>query len=152
MTYWSPDLAHIQRVNAQGQRLHYRFRYDPADISRIALFQDDRWIGDVTAKELRQPDGSLIPLSLWERNLSKQLACAAGQPATHWLRFIYEIDTLSQQRLKEKKRTRRKGTRSVTEPDARATEAAMTETELASTYQEYTELLARFMETQEDTP
>lgn len=150
MTYWSPGLEHAPRVDGSGQRLRYRFRYDPANISQVALFQNGAWVIDVSAKELRQPDGSLTSLSLWERELARQLAREAGQPDTHWLRFVHEIDTLSQQRLNEKKRARRKTPTSSLKPDAQATEAAMHETELTESYQDYTSLLARFMDTEED--
>ena len=149
MTYWAPGLEHAPRVDASGQRLPYRFRYDPANISQVALFQNGSWITDVAAKELRQPDGSLISLSLWERELARQLAREAGQPDDHWLRFVHEIDTLSQQRLTEKKRARRNTPVAAPQPDVQATETAMHETELTESFQDYTTLLTQFMETEE---
>lgn len=151
MTYWAPDLARIPRVDMSGQRLRYHFRYDPADISRVALFQDGVWMGDVAAKELRQPDGSLRSLSLWERELARRLAQDTGQPDADWLRFVHDIDTLSQQRLKEKKNAQRHTTSPVATPAAQATEIAINETDITQTYQDYTALLAHFMGTQENS-
>lgn len=150
MTYWSPNLAGIPRVSTLGQRLRYGLRYDPADISRVALFQDGNWLGDLTAKELRQPDGSLTALSLWEREWSKQLARDAGQADTDWLRFVQEIDTLSQQRLWEKKHVRRLTVSPSPQPPAQLNESVLAVMESAPSHQDYTTLLARFMATQED--
>ena len=49
-------------------------RYDPADVSKIALFREDEWIDDIGAKELRLPDGSHKLTSLWEVETAKFLA------------------------------------------------------------------------------
>jgi transposase InsO family protein len=150
MTYWSPDLARMPRVDMGGKRLRYHFRYDPADISQVALFQDGAWMGDVAAKDLRQPDGSLCSLSLWERQLARRLAQDTEQPDADWLHFVHDIDSLSQQRLQEKKKARRRTTNPTPPPDAQATEIAINETDITQTYQDYTALLARFMGKQED--
>lgn len=145
MTYWSPDLQRAPRVSRQGERLRYRFRYDPHDLSRIALFHESEWVGDLEAKELRQADGSLRSLSLWERTVRRHLAVAAGEPEHHWLHFVHELDTLSQQRLREQKRARRPGSAAPPVPDAHATETALTVVNTAQMHTDYTRLLTRFM-------
>lgn len=146
MTYWSPDLQRAARVNLQGERLRYRFRYDPHDLSRIALFQESEWVGDLEAKELRQTDGSLRSLSLWERAVRRQLAVGAGEPENHWLHFVHELDTLSQQRLREQKRARRPSSAAPRASDAHATETALDAMNTPQAYADYTRLLTQFMQ------
>ncbi|MBZ0274598.1 MAG: Mu transposase C-terminal domain-containing protein [Anaerolineae bacterium] len=146
MTYWSPALQGIPRLDRQGVPIHYRFRYDPHDISRIALFHDDRWVGDITARPLQQADGSLLPLSLWERDLSRQLAGAAGAADSHWLHFVHELDTLSQQRRREQRQTAPATRQPAPRPTAYQTEAALERADTAALYADYTDLLTQFME------
>src|SRR2546429_9081704 len=55
-----------------GQAIGYHFRYDPADISRIALFRDGTWVGDGYAKELQLADGTYRHVSLAEWKMAKQ--------------------------------------------------------------------------------
>lgn len=143
LTYWATDLQHAPRMDISGQRLRYRFRYDPADISRIALFHQGKWLADLTAKELRQPDGALRSLSLWERQLALQLARDTERADSHWLHFITQIDSLSQQRLREKKRAQRRTT------TASHQSQAIDETLLTPDYRDYTDLLAQFMDSEE---
>lgn len=150
MTYWSPQLQHIPRLNRQGETVRFRFRYDPNDISQIALFHDDRWLGDLTAKQLRQADGSCLRLSLWERNLSRQLALEAGAPESHWLHFVHELDTLNQRRLKEQREIQRTSSKPTTKPTIHQAEADLETTDATLLYADYTELLTQFMETDHD--
>jgi len=110
------------------------------------LFQESEWVGDLEAKELRQADGSLRSLSLWERAVRRQLAVAAGEPENHWLHFVHELDMLSQQRLREQKRARRPGSAAPRASDAHATETALDAVNTAQTYADYTRLLTQFMQ------
>jgi putative transposase len=146
MTYWSPDLQRAGRLNLQGERIRYRFRYDPHDLSRIALFHESEWVGDLEAKELRQADGSLRSLSLWERALRRQYAQAQGEPENRWLDFVHELDTLSQQRLREQKRARRPASAAPRPPDVQATETALDAANSAQVHTDYTRLLTQFMQ------
>mgnify|MGYP001271705359 CR=1 FL=1 len=146
MTYWSPDLQRAARVTLQGERLRYRFRYDPHDLSRIALFHESDWVGDLEAKELRQADGSLRALSVWEHAVGHQAARAAGAPENHWLSFVHEVETLSQQRLREQKRARRPSSAAPSASDAHTTETALETVNTAQTYADYTRLLTQFMQ------
>lgn len=150
MTYWSPQLQQAPRFDRKGDPVQYRFRYDPNDISQIALFHDDQWVGDIAAKPLQQADGSPLSLSLWERDLSRQLAREAGAPDSHWLHFIHELDTLSQQRLREQRQVQRSTRQTPTRPDARQTETALETADSAALYADYTDLLTQFMETTDE--
>ncbi len=58
LNYWSAELGGIERRGRDGSPVHYHFRYDPADISRISLFRDGIWVGDGHAKELQRADGT----------------------------------------------------------------------------------------------
>jgi hypothetical protein len=147
MSYWSPDLQQATRVDMAGKQIRYRFRYNPHDISRIALFRDGYWLGDIQAKELRQADGSVRPLSLSERDWHLKQAREADATHNHWLDFVHEMDTLSQQRYREQKRIQQQLPRPSRPANAQTTETALETSNLARTYAEYTDLLSKFMET-----
>lgn len=91
-------------MGLDGRSVRYNYSYEPADISRIALFCHEQWVGDLYARELRLPDGSTMPLSLWEQKMAKALARSDGQSARDWLTYVHEIDELAQSRLAERKR------------------------------------------------
>jgi len=103
MQYTAPALKRAERVNRQGQPVRYHFRYDPADISRIALFKDGRWMCDVYAKPLRQPDGSYRAITLAQHKLARLAARAAGQTSRDWLRYVNENEDLYKQRRTEQR-------------------------------------------------
>jgi hypothetical protein len=103
MHYTSPALSAAARVNRQGQTIRYTIRYNPDDISLLAVFQEGHWIGDVYAKELRLPDGSTQPLSVAERKLAFQTARQVQQPARDWLRFTHYWQQLGQLREQERR-------------------------------------------------
>lgn len=147
MSYWSPDLQQAMRVDMAGKQIRYRFRYNPQDISRIALFRDGHWLGDIEAKELRQTDGSVRPLSLWERDWHLKQAREADATHNHWLDFVHEMDTLSQQRYREQKRIQQQLPCPPRAANAQTTETALETNNLAQSYADYTDLLTKFMET-----
>jgi hypothetical protein len=108
MQYTAPELKRAERVNRQGQPVRYHFRYDPADISRLALFKDGRWVCDVYARPLRLPDGSYRTISLAQHKLARQAARAAGQASRDWLRYVNEQESLyRQRRLEQRQATQR---------------------------------------------
>jgi hypothetical protein len=139
--YWSPELALLPRKELDGQPVHYGFSYQPADISRLAIFRDQRWVGDVYAKALRRADGSYRPISLWERQMAQALARDRGQASQDWLTFITELEALGQERAAEKRQA---------QSQAQAPSApSLPETDLPveppSTEPDYTELLLNFV-------
>ena len=150
MHYWSPDLSRAERVGSNGLRIQYSFRYDPADISCLALFRDGTWVGDVYPKQLREPDGSVSSISLAERQLAQKMARNAGQSSQDWLRYIRDIDERNQTRRRERQTARRRTRQnSQTHPlapeKAKDTENALANISTTAGYQEYTDLLAAFL-------
>jgi len=144
MDYWSPDLSRTKRVGKNGQPTPFTFRYDPADISCLALFQDGAWVGDVYAKQLRQPNGIYCPVSLAERQLAQKMARQAGQSPRDWLRYIQDLDALSQARRQERRAAGRKA-RAANLREAGDTEMALGHLSTTASYQAYTDLLTAFL-------
>lgn len=134
MHYWSPVLDQLQRQGRDGQAAPYQFSYEPADISRLALFQDQKWLGDVYAKELRRADGSYRAISLWERDMAKDLARSQAGTSQDWLKLVTELNELEQQRLAQKKRAARQK-KGLAAPPA---------VETIAIEQDYTELILGF--------
>lgn len=147
MNYWSPDLNRAERIGRDGRPVHFTFRYDPIDIGCLALFRDGIWVGDVYAKQLRQPDGSLRTVSLAERQLAQKLARQAGQSSHDWLHYIQEIDALNLARQRERQTARRRSLQnsSAPPPAAQDVENALNNLPASASYQEYTALLAAFL-------
>jgi hypothetical protein len=147
--YWSPELTGLQRVGQDGRVLPYNFSYEPADISRLALFRDGHWLMDVSAKELRLADGSRLPVSLWERKIARILARHDGKSSRDWLAYIHNIDELTQRRLAEKKKARRhqagQNTKAKPNINIQATETTSKQNGVNDSRQTYTELLAKFV-------
>lgn len=106
MHYWSHELAQAERVGRDGNPIEYQYRYDPADISRLALFRGGSWVGDVYAKQRRLPDGSTAPVSLVERELARTLALRHSGQAGNWLEYLGELDATIGQRQAEKRASR----------------------------------------------
>lgn len=110
--YADVGLADLRGPDRQGRRRRFHLRYEPADVSRVAVFEDGIWRGDGYARELRLPDGTYEPVSLWELELAKDLVRRrAGAPAPHphsWLVHLLEARELIAQRQAEQKLIRRK--------------------------------------------
>jgi Mu transposase, C-terminal len=107
LNYWSAELGGIERIGRDGKAVQYTFRYDPTDISRIALFRNGEWVGDGNARELQQADGSYRKISLAEWKMAKRLVGSLehqseGQTPAE-LALLSDLQTLSQQRAHEKK-------------------------------------------------
>ena len=106
--YWSHEIATAERVDEENKPIEYSFRYDPSDISILAIFQGDHFVGDAKAKELLRADGTPRPTSLWERELAKQLARNDGGESKDWLHYLNESHALHKQRAREKRTLQRK--------------------------------------------
>jgi hypothetical protein len=110
--YWDAGLVGLRSTNRQGRRRRFHLRYDPADISRVAVFEQGIWLGDGYARELRLPDGSYEAVSCWELELAKDLARQRSQhrtPRPHsWLIHLLEARELIAKRQAEQKLIRRK--------------------------------------------
>lgn len=109
--YWSASLAGIERIDRTGRATQYQFRYDPADISRISLFRDGEWIGDGSARELQQADGTVRHISLAEwkmaRSRSGSRAGTVEGKTPAELALVSEVQALAKQRTAEKKAAQR---------------------------------------------
>ncbi len=100
MHYSAPFLDSTARIGRDGALLHYSFRYDPDDIRCLALFRSSEWLGDIYARELRQPDGSYRRLSLAKRQLAK--AAIRNQPGQRdWLREVNDNQARNDRRRRE---------------------------------------------------
>lgn len=110
--YWGIDLKTLRTNDKRGQKRKFSLRFDPADISRVAVFESGRWLGDAFARELRMPDGRFATTSLWELQVAKSLAreqTGRSPRKTHsWLIHLLEARELIAQRQSEKKVIRRK--------------------------------------------
>jgi hypothetical protein len=115
--YWSAQLAGIERVDRTGHAVQYNFHYDPTDISRISLFRNGEWVGDASARELQQADGTFRHISLVEWKAAKRLAGSVehqteGQTPAE-LALLSDSQALSKQRTQEKKAAQRKDSQKV---------------------------------------
>ncbi len=145
MHYWSPILEQAERKGFGGQSIPYHFSYEPMDISRLAIFQERQWLGDVYAKQLRRADGSTRSISLWERKMAQALARERGQASQNWLALVTELDELSQVRTAERKQAHRKA-KSQTDQSRSSKSQTASEPHLTSGDEpDYTELLINFV-------
>ncbi|MBK8128949.1 MAG: DDE-type integrase/transposase/recombinase [bacterium] len=112
MHYWDVSLNDLRRPDRQGRRRRFHLRYDPTDVSRVAVFENGLWLGDAYARELRLADGCYEPVSLWELQIAKTVARQQQQgrlPRPHsWLIHLLTARELIAQRQTEQKRIRRK--------------------------------------------
>jgi Mu transposase, C-terminal len=125
--YWSPKLGTTKAPKAEGgKRVQYTIRYDPSDISRVALFRDKLYIDDIKAKELRLGNNEYRSVSQWERELSKDLARSEGQALRDWVEYLNRIRSLNETRTAEKKAAQRvaKRLKSKTSPKSKTSKAA----------------------------
>ncbi len=110
--YWDSTIAGLRGRDRQGRVRQFHLRYDPADLSRVAVFENGTWLGDGYARELRLPDGHYEPVSLWELQLAKALVRQQTElraPRPHsWLLHLLETRELIAQRQAEQKLIRRK--------------------------------------------
>jgi len=110
--YWSPQLAGIRGLDRQGRRRQFHLRYDPIDLSHVAVFEHGIWLGDGYARELRLPDGSYQAASVWEMKLAQALSRQHEQRESSrphsWVVHLLEARELITQRQIEKKLIRRK--------------------------------------------
>jgi putative transposase len=145
MHYWSPILDQAKRKGFDGKSVAYHFSYEPADISRLALFRDGQWLGDVYAKQLRRADGSTRSISLWERKMAQALARERGQAGGSWLALITELDELSQTRTVERKQAQRQAKAQVNQSRASGVQAPSEPRLMIGDEPDYTELLFNFV-------
>ncbi len=108
MHYWSPGLSKIPAKDINDKPVKIGIRYDPSDISRIALFRDGKYICDVRPKELRLANNEYKSVSLWERELAKDLALDDGKATRDWVAYLNGIREVHERRKAEKKNAQQK--------------------------------------------
>jgi hypothetical protein len=111
MHYWSPKLGTSKapkfEENRPNVKVQYAIRYNPKDISCIALFRKGFYVDDLKAKELRLSNNEYRSVSLWERELSKDLARSDGSAVRDWVAYLNGIRDLNKTRTTEKKAAQR---------------------------------------------
>jgi len=107
--YWSPKLGSKKapKGDQKGRPIQYAIRYNPSDISSVAIFRDGLYIDDVKAQELRLSNNEYRSVSLWERELSKDLAREDGQAVRDWQAYLNGLRDLAETRTAEKKAAQR---------------------------------------------
>jgi hypothetical protein len=138
--YWDTSLGGIARRDSTGKSVLYQFRYTPTDLSRIALYHDGIWVGDASARELQQADGSLRQVSLAEWTQAKRLVkendpAALGSTASE-LVLMTELSELHERRRTEKRALRKRKPRLSNE---------VCESDPPATLDEATERVLRFL-------
>jgi hypothetical protein len=108
MHYWSNALAWADEYDANGNLIEYEFRYDPYDISWLALYRGGKYFCDVYAKELRREDytdknHSVDPMSILEKELRTELVKSAGGSARDWLTPQAKLAETTKRRISEKR-------------------------------------------------
>ena len=112
MHYWSPGLSKVSSKDIKGKSVKLGIRYDPSDISRLAVFRDGKYVCDIQAKELRLANNEYKSVSLWERELAKELARNDGKAARDWVVYLNGLRELFDQRKAEKKAAQRNAKKS----------------------------------------
>jgi transposase InsO family protein len=124
MHYWSPKLGTSKapkfEENEPDELVEYAIRYDPTDISCIALFRNRHYVDDVKAKELRLSNNEYRSVSLWERELSKDLARSDGSASRDWVAYLNNIRELNETRTAEKKAAQRAAKRLTSRSSSRS--------------------------------
>ena len=108
MHYWSPGLSKVPSKDINDKPVKLGVRYDPSDISRIAIFRDGKYVCDVRSKELRLANNEYKPLSLWEREMAQDLARKDGKQARDWVAYLDGLRELFDKRKAEKKQAQQK--------------------------------------------
>ncbi len=147
MHYWSPGLSKVPSKDINDKPVKLGVRYDPSDISRIAIFRDGKYICDVRPKELRLANNEYKSVSLWERELAKDLAVNDGKAAGDWAAYLNEIRQVNETRKAEKKQALRRAKQKNSKPSSKVDVSEMSRAlEQASTSheEEYDRYIAGF--------
>jgi transposase InsO family protein len=147
MHYWSPSLSKIPSKNINGKSVKLGIRYDPSDISCLSIFRDGKYVCDVRAKELRLANNEYRSVSLWERELAKELACNDGKATRDWVAYLNEIRDVIDKRKAEKKEAQRRARKSNSKSSPKVDISEMSkaiEQVSASNEEEYDRFIAGF--------
>src|SRR5260370_19673203 len=131
---WSAELGGLARRDHTGKSIQSQFRYTPADSSQIAVFRDGIWVGDASARELQQADGSVRQVSQAAWTQAKQQVRdhdqqAIGETAGEFV-LMTNLKELQQRRSLEKKALKRGRPESKEVTQRARSEAALAPAEL----------------------
>jgi Mu transposase, C-terminal len=107
MHYTAEDLSEAEKIEINGSDVEYSIRYDRADINTISIYDGAVFKGELKAKELRLPDGSLKRTSEWELKMAKALAKQHDGSREDWLTYLNDAEELEKKRRAERDRIRR---------------------------------------------
>jgi len=112
-------VPHVQQEK-KTQKALYSLRFNPHDISCIAIFEGAHYVCDAYAFQLRLPDGSYLPVSLAEREMAKDIARAWGNTdvGRDWLHYFEHLQTTIKARQAEQRRAYQMNTPQTTAPVA----------------------------------
>jgi len=147
MHYWSPGLSKVPSRDINDKPVKLGIRYDPSDISRLAIFRDGKYVCDVQAKELRLANNEYKSVSLWERELAKELAHNDGKAARDWVAYLDGLRELFEKRKAENKSTQQKARKSNSKSSSRVDVTEMShalEQVVVSQDEEYERYIAGF--------
>jgi hypothetical protein len=147
MHYWSPSLSKVPSKDINDKPVKFGIRYDPSDISRLAIFRAGKYVCDVRAKELRLANKEYRSVSLWERELAKDLARNAGKATRDWVAYLNELHKVNETRKAEKKQAQRKAKTNKTKIVSKVDVSEMSKTIAqisASPDEEYSRYIAGF--------
>ncbi|HEY6540900.1 MAG TPA: Mu transposase C-terminal domain-containing protein, partial [Ktedonobacteraceae bacterium] len=106
MHYTAEDLSEAEKIDIKGSDVEYSIRYDRDDVSTISIYDGAVFKGELKAKELRLPDGSLKRTSEWELKMAKALAKQNDGSREDWLTYLNDAEELEKQRRAERDRIR----------------------------------------------
>lgn len=138
--YWSPEISGLPRIDRHGKPIEYVIRYDPSNVSCIALFHDGHWCGDAYSKQRRQSDGTTKAVSLWEHEIAACLSLDRQHYKADTEDFYADALKMGETRSAEKKQIQRELKKSSQKPPR-----SIAVIEAGST-PDYTELLTGFLE------
>ena len=125
MHYWSPGLSKLPAKDINDRPVKFGIRYDPSDISCLAIFRDGKFVCDVRAKELRLANNEYKKVSRWECEMAKDLARKDGKSARDWVAYLNGLRELFEKRKAEKKEALRKARKDTSKSSPKVDISAM---------------------------
>jgi len=79
LDYSSDAVKMARKRTHQGNSIKYYVRYKPENITTVAVFREDEYIGEAKARKFRLPDGEYGPMSKAAWELTKKRTRLKGQ-------------------------------------------------------------------------
>lgn len=104
--YFPPDKTEDKPSSLRQRLIPYAIKYDPDDISRIYVFNDGVFVGELPMRKRLLPDGSTNPISLAQLKIARKLSKIHSGTARGWMEFAKETEERGVQRRREQKKIR----------------------------------------------